>query len=172
VKKAHDQLSLNTDARVDVESSCLPVIDILDVDPHIPKAVSGGSPNQPDIITTFFRLLHGQLWSQSSTSVPYLTCVAVVADRFDAIAAFRTAVRNTSWIELFRKSFNKLPEANEELVRQKLLLAIYLREYRLMSSLTAKLITQGSCRWDDLNDGKTEGDFRGLWWDLPCGIEG
>jgi hypothetical protein len=171
VKKAHEQLEQDHGGLAGLDHGDLPVVNIQDVDPSIPRRGSG-SFSQQDVVTTFFRIIHGKSWSQNAVTVPHMACVAVLADRFDAIATFREGVRKTSWIELFRKSFNKLPEATEELLRQKLLLAIFLKEYRLWSSLSAKLITQGSCRWEDPSDEKAEDEFKGLWWDLPCGVEG
>jgi hypothetical protein len=173
VKKAHEQLErehggLDTSK---LEHTSLPIVDIQDVDPNIPRRGSGPNFSQQDVVTTFFRIIHGKTWLQASVSIPHLACVAVLADRFDAIAAFREGVRKTTWIDIFRKSFNKLPEATEELLRQKLMLAIFLKEYRIWSSLSAKLITQGSSRWEEGEDNKSH-DENGLWWDLPCGVEG
>lgn len=120
------------------------------------------------VFSDLLRILHGQD-TTSKLSIPYLTILAVMADRFDCastIGRYTRGARRIAWpVTSGGVTFN-----TEEVTRMKVLVAWYLEDIGQFGKSTKELIMRGSLRWSGRGD--HELDRVGIWWDLPDGIEG
>jgi len=120
------------------------------------------------IFADLLRILHSAD-ATSKLSIPYLAILAVMADRFDCAAVVGRYVRGSRRIP-WPQTFGQLNFANEELLRQKILIAWLLEDKLKFAAATKEIIFRGSARWSGRDE--TENEQVGVWWDLPDGLEG
>lgn len=126
--------------------------------------IAGREPVFADLL----RILHSAD-ATSKLSIPYLAILAVMADRFDCAAVVGRYVRGSRRIP-WPQTFGQLNFANEELLRQKILIAWLLEDKLKFAAATKEIIFRGSARWSGRDE--AENEQVGVWWDLPDGLEG
>lgn len=145
----------------------LPVVAVDDVG-QVPTRASTEA-----VFTLFLCILHSLVvpWAQPDWSS--LAMLAIIADRFDALAAVANFVARHGWT---KRSFSwdertPLGIKGEKLLRQQILVGLLFGIAPLLRKQTATLIVADSILWsEDEVAGKI--DREALWWDLPQGIEG
>jgi len=123
-----------------------------------------------NITADFLRALHGLDLSTASPPIPNLANLAIVADRFDALASFSKYVRRRRYLQSIDGKARNKSGANlpEERVRQRLLIGIMLDHAPWVTTYSKRLIVSGSTRW---KPDATDDHRAALWWDIPQGIE-
>jgi hypothetical protein len=126
----------------------------------------------------FFRILHGLELTKAATPPPLanLANLAVVADRFDAIAAVSQYVLKKKYLQTLdaKKSSKGRPQkmgyVEEERARQKLFVGLFFDHPLWVAKSSSQLILRNSARWSSPD--APEEEYAGpLWWDLPDGVE-
>lgn len=125
----------------------------------------------------FLKILHGHdiLAAKSSPGalpmpIQNVANLAVVADRFDALAFTSAYVHRKRIIEhIDARSKAKAPRPNEERQRQKFLIGLLFNHAPWVAACSQALIITGSARW---KPSATEDLDLPSWWDLPQGLEG
>jgi hypothetical protein len=126
--------------------------------------IAGREPILGDLL----RILHSADVT-SKLSIPHLAILAVMADRFDCAAVVGRYVRGPRRIP-WPQTYGQLNFANEELLRQKILIAWLLEDKIKFAAATKEIIFRGSTRWSGRS--VSENEQVGVWWDLPDGLEG
>ncbi|OAL44333.1 hypothetical protein IQ07DRAFT_592403 [Pyrenochaeta sp. DS3sAY3a] len=132
-------------------------------------AISKASSLQP-LIADFLRALHGLDLATANPPVANLANLAVVADRFDAVACLSKYVQRKKLLQVIdAKSKGKSsPTLTEERIRQKLLLGLLFDHPAWVTKYSKHLIMRDSVRWQP---GVEEDFTKALWWDIPNGVE-
>jgi hypothetical protein len=119
----------------------------------------------------FFRVLHGQELSTANPPISNLANLAIVADRFDALALLARYVRKRRFLQSLDAKTNRGTSSNlpEERIRQKLLIGLLLDHGTWVSMYSKRLIIKNSIRWKPET---LEEHDSALFWDLPHGLEG
>lgn len=142
-----------------VPATELPVIRIEDL-----GRISAVKSIRP-LLTDFLLILHDQD-TQATPPVSNLANLAIVADRFDALAAVRTHIRRKKTLRALDAKTQPKQDTglSEERVRQRLLVGLMLDHAPWVEKYSVRLITKGWVGQEsDLEDP--------LWWDLPNRIE-
>lgn len=137
----------------------LPSIRIVDL-----GRISAVKSTRP-LLTDFFLIMHDKDTS-SPPPVSNLANLAIVADRFDALATVRTYVRRKKFLLALDAKTQPKAEASlsEERVRQRFLVALLLDHAPWIERYSARLINRGWVGQEaDVDDP--------LWWDLPGRVE-
>ena len=147
-------------------ASALPRVRISDVGPVTPTSSSR------KVFSDLLRILHELDVSISRPSLTYMANLGIVADRFDCLYRVAQYVRRTNMLQLLS---GKHPDRAsilipEERTRQRVLVGWLLDQPEWLYSSSKRLILSGSCLWQDGE--VSEGCERGLWWNLPDGLEG
>ena len=122
------------------------------------------------LLADFLRAVHGSDLAIANPPVANLANLAVVSDRFDAIACLTKYVQRRKYIQVIdAKSRGKPnPTLTEERVRQKLLVGLLLDHPTWVTKYSKYLMMRDSVQWRP----GTEEDFtKALWWDIPNGVE-
>jgi hypothetical protein len=122
------------------------------------------------LLADFLRAVHGSDLAIANPPVANLANLAVVSDRFDAIACLTKYVQRRKYIQVIdAKSRGKPnPTLTEERVRQKLLVGLLLDHPTWVTKYSKYLMMRDSVQWRP----GTEDDFtKALWWDIPNGVE-
>ncbi|KAF2749553.1 hypothetical protein M011DRAFT_398426 [Sporormia fimetaria CBS 119925] len=163
VSKALEKLkSLGYATPADALPEELPSISIQDVG-RISKVSS-----IENLVADFLRILHNK---QISPYPPLANVanIAIVADRFDAVASCADYIGRKKYIEyLDAKSKVKSAAPPEERIRQKLLVGLLFDFPAWVSSCSKHLILRGSSQWKADFE---EDDTLPLWWNIPEGVE-
>lgn len=146
----------------EAEPTDLPRISITDDDDA--THIAGREPIFGDLL----RILHSADIT-SKLSIPYLSIIAVMADRFDCAPTIGRYVRGSKRIP-WPQTYGLLTMTNEELLRQKALISWLLEDRTKFAAATKEIIFRGSARWNGKDENEKE--QVGVWWDLPDGIEG
>lgn len=122
------------------------------------------------LLADFLRAVHGLDLTVSNPPVANLANLAVVADRFDAVACFSTYIRRRKYLQLVdAKSRGKPnPTLTEERVRQKLLIGSMFDHPLWVTRYSKHLVMRDSVQW---RPGVEEDHTKALWWDIPNGVE-
>ncbi|KAL5117946.1 hypothetical protein ACEQ8H_004091 [Pleosporales sp. CAS-2024a] len=149
-----------------VSADVLPHIDIVNVGRI---AVSKTSAIQ-NLLADFLRALHGLDLPTPNPPVANLANLAVVADRFDAVACLSNYVRPKKYMQLAdaKTKGKPSPALTEERMRQKLLVGLLFDYPAWVTKYSKHLIMRDSAQW---RPGVEEDHSKALWWDLPQGIE-
>jgi hypothetical protein len=115
------------------------------------------------------RILHGADITTRLT-IPYLTTLAVMADRFDCAHTVARYVKGTKRFP-WPQTYGQMNTTTEEVLRQKILIAWLLDDQVRLVSATRELILRGSLRWTSSEE-ELDNDQQATWWDLQDGIEG
>lgn len=163
----HERLRKQYPTLADVPVDELPEVTIVDIG-RISKVSS------IKLITAdFLRALHDQPLGNGKDAPPVtnMANLAVVADRFDALATFSNFVHRRKYLQMIDMKGKGKTAANlpEERVRQKLLIGVLLDHPPWVKLYSKRLILSGSARW---KSEATEESGGALWWDIPAGIEG
>ncbi|KAL8786257.1 MAG: hypothetical protein Q9195_008281 [Heterodermia aff. obscurata] len=145
----------------------LPRIKITDFG-QVPKKAKLG-----EAMTLYLSILHKTDRFCDIPNLHPLAVMAIIADRFDTVAAIASYVIGISSRDhlLNTSVFKDWGMGQEVATRQILLIAIILKiEPRKFKGHTANLIIKGSERWKV--DTETTGDKGALWWNLPGNFEG
>ncbi|KAH7071672.1 hypothetical protein FB567DRAFT_564489 [Paraphoma chrysanthemicola] len=122
------------------------------------------------LLADFLRAVHASDLAVANPPVANLANLAVVADRFDAIACLTKYVQRRKCIQLIdAKSRGKPnPTLTEERVRQKLLVGLLLDHPPWVTKYSKYLMMRDSVQW---RPGIEEDYTKALWWDIPNGVE-
>ena len=150
----------NVDSASPQESSRVFNLEVVDV-----GRISPVKSIQP-LMTDFLLILHRDHAPTRKIPLVNLANLAIVADRFDATTALAAFVRNTNAI--VKCKLLKYP-VDEERMRQRLLLGLFLKDEELFRVHSRDLILAGSTIWPTI---EVEPPNDALWWDLPRNIEG
>ena len=125
-------------------------------------------------MTLFLSILHRTDRFCSNPSLHPLAVMAIIADRFDTVAAIASYVNNRIVGRenvLNSRVFNDWGMDQEVATRQILLIAMLLKvEPKKFKGHTANLIVKGSENWKA--ETEINGDRSALWWNLPGNLEG
>ncbi|KAF2034086.1 hypothetical protein EK21DRAFT_97852 [Setomelanomma holmii] len=123
-----------------------------------------------NLLADFFRAVHGSDLAVSNPPVANLANLAVVADRFDAIACLSKYVQRRKYIQVIdaRSRGKPSPTLTEERVRQKLLVGLLLDHPAWVTKYSKHLEMRDSVQW---RPGIEEDFTKALWWDIPNGVE-
>lgn len=150
----------------EVPADELPRITII----HVGRiAISKTSALQP-LLADFLRAIHGLELAAPNPPVANLANLAVVADRFDAVACLSTYVRRRKYLHIVdAKSRGKPnPTLTEDRVRQKLLVGIFFDHPPWVTKYSKHLIMRDSAQW---KPGTELDHAKALWWDIPNAVE-
>ncbi|KAH8728201.1 hypothetical protein GQ44DRAFT_702778 [Phaeosphaeriaceae sp. PMI808] len=147
----------------------------VDVLPHISIintsriAISKSSAVQ-NLLADFLRAVHGLDLGTSNPPVANLANLAVVADRFDAVASLSKYVRRKKYLQVIdaKSSGKRNPTLTEERVRQKLFIGLLFDHPPWVTKYSKHLMLRDSVQW---RPGVEEDHTKALWWDIPNGVE-
>lgn len=147
----------------------------LDVLPHVSIinvgriAISKSSALRA-LLADLLRALHGFDLGVPHPPITNLANLAVVADRFDAVACLSRYVQRRKYTQVIdAKSKGKAnPTLTEERVRQKLFVGLLFDHPAWVTKYSKHLIMRDSVQWQP---GVEEDHSKALWWDLPNGVE-
>ncbi|KAH7066933.1 hypothetical protein BKA63DRAFT_523432 [Paraphoma chrysanthemicola] len=122
------------------------------------------------LLADFLRTFHASDLAVANPPVANLANLAVVADRFDAVACLTKYVQRRKYFQLIdAKSRGKPnPTLTEERVRQKLLVGLLLDHPPWVMKYSKYLMMRDSVQW---RPGIEEDYTKALWWDIPNGVE-
>lgn len=126
-----------------------------------------------EAMTLYLSILHKTDRFCSIPSLHPLAVMAIIADRFDTVAAVASYVMRIPSRDHILNSnvFDDWGMGQEVATRQILLIAILLKiEPKKFKGHTAKLVIKGSECWKIKTE--TKGDRDALWWNLPGNLEG
>ncbi|KAI4870611.1 hypothetical protein F4820DRAFT_402764 [Hypoxylon rubiginosum] len=152
------------------EAKDLPWIKIQDDDQATHFAYRDGA------LSDLFRILHGKEIATKQVTMPFVTTLAVLADRFDCAAAVSKSLTSDlkfKWPVTSRKpvrdEISVMSRNNEDTLRQKILVAWLLNQPHRFQLATKEIIMNGSCRWSPFAE--DDGTSDATWWFLQDGIE-
>jgi hypothetical protein len=150
----------------EVSAEVLPHISIINVGRI---AISKSSALQ-NLLADFLRAIHGFDLAISNPPVANLANLAIVADRFDAVACLSRYVQRRKYLHVLdAKSKGKPnPTLTEERVRQKLLVGLLFDHPLWVTKYSKHLMMRDSIQW---RPGVEEDYTKALWWDIPNGVE-
>lgn len=124
------------------------------------------------IFADLLRIIHGLDVQTQRPSLTYFANLGALADRFDCLETVAQHVKNRNMLQaLSGKNMDRtsilIPE---ERTRQRILVGWFLDQPEWLFNSSKRLILGGSCLWHDVD--VSEGCDRGVWWDLPDGLEG
>ncbi|KAI6092907.1 hypothetical protein F4821DRAFT_112952 [Hypoxylon rubiginosum] len=132
--------------------------------------------NRDGALSDLFRILHGKEVVTKQVTMPFITTLAVLADRFDCAATVSkslTANLKFKWPVTSRKPVrDEIPvmsRNNEDILRQKILVAWLLNQPARFQAATKEIIMNGSCQWSPFAE--DDGAKDAIWWYLQDGIE-
>ncbi|KAI1339921.1 hypothetical protein F5Y15DRAFT_59136 [Xylariaceae sp. FL0016] len=131
------------------------------------------------------RILHGQAAITKQITMPFVTTLAVLADRFDCTVAVSKYVQTGlkfKWPVTSRKPVRDetptMSRNNENVLRQKILVSWLLNQPVKFQSATRELIMNGSTQWSSFGAEEGDEDVDGAgtsttatWWYLQDGLE-
>lgn len=170
ISDIHEKLTqLKIDAKeANVED--LPWIPITDDDDATKAA------GRENAMEDMLNIIHQRPTKTSRGIMSYVTTLAIVADRFDCVAAV-ARVLNTELKFKWPLTSNKplrsddgRPTETEQVLRQKILVAWLLGQAMRLQQSTREIIMRGSTLWSEFHDPDT--NMTAAWWNLPDGLEG
>ncbi|KAH7406950.1 hypothetical protein DE146DRAFT_607834 [Phaeosphaeria sp. MPI-PUGE-AT-0046c] len=150
----------------EVSPEVLPHISIVNVGRI---AISKTSALQ-NLLADFLRAVHGLELVTSNPPVSNLANLAVVADRFDAVACLSKYVQRRKYAQVIdaRARGKSSPTLTEERIRQKLFVGLLFDYPAWVIRYSKHLIMRDSTQW---RPGVEEDHSKALWWDIPHGVE-
>lgn len=125
------------------------------------------------------RIMHQLPPKATKISMPYVTTVAIISDRFDCSSIVSRSLSTDLKFKWPLTSSKPLMDERgrntdtEQIMRQKVLVAWLLGQPMRLHQATRELITRGSRLWNAYHDGHDASpDTTASWWNLPDGIEG
>lgn len=150
----------------EISAARLPRISIF----NIGRTAITKSGSIQNLVADFLRAAHGLDLATANPPVANLANLAIVADRFDAVACLAKYVQKRRYLQLIdTKAKGKAsPALTEERARQKLLVGLLFDHPPWVSRYSKYLILRDSVQWQP---GAEADHSKALWWDLPSGIE-
>ncbi|KAK5629248.1 hypothetical protein RRF57_004963 [Xylaria bambusicola] len=181
IADAFAALSLKKVQPRDVDAKDLPWISIRDDDEATSYAY------REMVFADLLRILHGKdaKMGQAQITMSFVMTLAVLADRFDCAAAvskyvatglkFKWPVTNRGKLSSARDDggaagFSGMSRANENVLRQKILVSWLLNQPGKFQAATRELIMNGSCQWSPFGEQEDE-STSATWWYLQDGLE-
>jgi len=123
-----------------------------------------------NLVADFLRAIHGLDLAVTNPPIANLANLAVVADRFDAVAGLSKHIQRKKYLQLIdAKSRGKpAPTQTEERIRQKLFVGLLFDHPSWVTRYSKHLIMRDSVQW---RPGTEEDHTKALWWDIPNGVE-
>lgn len=151
-----------TDAPADV----LPHISIINVG----RVAVAKASSIRNLLADFLRAVHGSDLAVTNPPIANIANLAVVADRFDAVACLSRYIQRKKYLQLIdAKSRGKAsPTQTEERMRQKLFVGLLFDHPPWVTRYSKQLIMRDSVQW---RPGAEEDHTKALWWHLPNGVE-
>ncbi|KAJ4373331.1 hypothetical protein N0V83_003625 [Neocucurbitaria cava] len=161
-------LKLNGQSNLaDVPAHVLPHVSIVNVG----RVALAKASSIHKLMADFLRAMHGfDLAVPNPLPVANLANLAVVADRFDAIACLSRYVQRKKFLQVVdAKSKGKGgPTLTEERVRQKLLIGLLFDHAPWVAKYSKHMLIRDSAQW---RPGIEVDHTKALWWDIPNGVE-
>ncbi|KAF1844345.1 uncharacterized protein K460DRAFT_388191 [Cucurbitaria berberidis CBS 394.84] len=147
----------------------------IDVLPHISIVNVGRvallkASSVENLVADFLRSIHGFDLAVINPPVANLANLAVVADRFDAVACVSKYVERRKYLQVVdaKSKGRPSPTLTEERVRQKLLIGLLFDHPPWVTKYAKHMIMRDSVQW---RPGVEENHTQALWWDIPNGVE-
>ncbi|KAF1939923.1 hypothetical protein EJ02DRAFT_456488 [Clathrospora elynae] len=124
-----------------------------------------------NLVADFLRAVHGIDLATGNPPIANIANLAVVADRFDAVACLSKYMQKKRHLQVIdAKSSRAKPNATltEERVRQKLFIGLLFDHPSWVTTYSKHLIMRDSVQW---RPGTEEDHTKALWWDIPGGVE-
>lgn len=170
ISSAFAALSLKNVKPEAAEVKDLPWIKIQDDDQATHYAHRDGA------FSDLLRVLHGREVATKQVTMPFVTTLAVLADRFDCASAVSKYLANGlkfKWPVTSRKpvrdEVSVMSRNNEDILRQKILVSWLLNQPARFQAATREIIMNGSCRWSPFAE--DDGASDATWWYLQDGLE-
>jgi hypothetical protein len=171
IADAFSALSLRNLSPKDADVKDLPWVKIHDDDEATPYAY------RENVFADLLRILHGQgvKTSRMQITMPFVTTLAVLADRFDCAASvskYMTTRLKFRWpvTDLPGNGSSSMRRETENTLRQKILVSWLLNQPGEFQAATKELIMNGSCRWSSFSEEEDE-TTSATWWYLQDGLE-
>ncbi|KAI4955298.1 hypothetical protein J4E91_001156 [Alternaria rosae] len=164
---ALEALALGNYAKIaDAPAHVLPRIAIVNVG----RVAVAKASSIRNLVADFLRAIHGLDLAVTNPPIANLANLAVVADRFDAVAGLSKHIQRKKYLQLIdAKSRGKpAPTQTEERIRQKLLVGLLFDHPSWVTRYSKHLIMRDSVQW---RPGTEEDHTKALWWDIPNGVE-
>jgi len=161
--KALEELQLSEGAKIaEVPVDALPHISIVNVGRVAVAKVS----SIRNLIADFLRAVHGLDLAVANPPVANLANLAVVADRFDAVACLSKHIQRKKYLQLIDAKSRGKPATTqtEERIRQKLFVGLLFDHPSWVTRYSKHLIMRDSVQW---RPGIEEDHTKALWWDIP-----
>lgn len=161
--RALEALQLSEGAKIaDVPVDALPHISIVNVGRVAVAKVS----SIRNLIADFLRAVHGLDLAVANPPVANLANLAVVADRFDAVACLSKHIQRKKYLQLIDAKSRGKPATTqtEERIRQKLFVGLLFDHPSWVTRYSKHLIMRDSVQW---RPGIEEDHTKALWWDIP-----
>ncbi|KAH7389885.1 hypothetical protein BKA66DRAFT_460033 [Pyrenochaeta sp. MPI-SDFR-AT-0127] len=151
----------------DATADELPHISIVNVG----RIATSKASSVQNLLADFFRAVHGLDLAVAAPPVANLANLAVVADRFDAVACLSKFVQRKKYLHLVdaKAKGRPSPTLTEERARQKLFVGLLFDHPSWVTRYSKHLIMRDSSQW---RPGVEEDHTKALWWDIPNGVEG
>ena len=127
------------------------------------------------VFEDMLRIIHGGAPKVAKVTMPYVTTLAITADRFDctsAVSRCLTTELKFKWpVTDGRPMIDDAGRITdvEQTLRQKILTAWLLNQPLRLHHATRELIRRGSSHWSAFHD--FDADAGAAWWSLPDGLE-
>ncbi|KAI1376015.1 hypothetical protein F4677DRAFT_420027 [Hypoxylon crocopeplum] len=132
--------------------------------------------HREDALSDLLRILHGSDVVTKQITMPFVTTLAVLADRFDCAAAvsrYLASGPKFKWPVTSRRpsrdEVSVMSRNNEDILRQKVLVSWLLNQPTKFQAATKEIIINGSCRWSSFAE--EDGNSDATWWYLQDGLE-
>ncbi|CAG7565430.1 unnamed protein product [Fusarium equiseti] len=170
ISDIHEKLAQLKITATEADVEDLPWIPITDDDDATKAA--GRENAMEDILN----IIHQRPTKTSRGTMSYVTTLAIVADRFDCVAAV-ARVLNTELKFKWPLTSNKplrtedgRPAETEQVLRQKILVAWLLGQPMRLQQSSREIIMRGSTLWSEFYDPDAN-NMTAAWWNLPDGLE-
>ncbi|KAI4624262.1 uncharacterized protein J4E87_005761 [Alternaria ethzedia] len=164
---ALEALALSSYSKIaDAPAHVLPHIAIVNVG----RVAVAKASSIRNLVADFLRAIHGLDLAVTNPPIANLANLAVVADRFDAVAGLSKHIQRKKYLQLIdAKSRGKpAPAQTEERIRQKLFVGLLFDHPSWVTRYSKHLIIRDSVQW---RPGTEEDHTKALWWDIPNGVE-
>ncbi|KAF5024235.1 hypothetical protein F66182_3692 [Fusarium sp. NRRL 66182] len=169
ISDIHERLAQLKISAKEADIEDLPWIPITD-DDEATKAAG-----RENAMEDMLNIIHQRPPNASRGTMSYVTTLAIVADRFDCVAAV-ARVLNTELKFKWPLTSNKplrsqdgRPTETEQVLRQKILVSWLLGQPMRLQQSSREIIMRGSSLWSEFHDPDTI--LTAAWWNLPDGLE-
>lgn len=159
-------LKVDSSGALEASVNKLPHIQIVNVGRI---AIAKDSSLKP-LLADFLHIIHGHDLTVTSPPLTNVANLAVVADRFDAVAVLSRYIQRKKFLQLIdvKTKGKPPPAATEDRVRQKLLVGLLFDYPAWVTKSSKHIILRDSVQW---RPGTEEDHTKALWWDIPGGVE-